>query len=297
MPCEPESAANQVVGKVYKRPGSTTEKREIEAMRMLRQVIPHIGAYANEYVGTCLTRNGRSQLLIKRADHTLRECMSARGKNRKDPFRVFGMLINVMIGLNELNAHGLAHFDMSPDNIMWRASDDRFVLVDFGNLIQHTHIFSRRHNPFLAVRFAYNPPEFLLASSSSSPWKAADSAIAAPKADVYGFGVLLLWVARQPFAGAAAPLFRKVGARLADKNFRTRPTTLEAVKIMQEHHQTKNSSGVMNRIPTFSANLRSQSEKSSGRPAASPTKKLDASFKGFPRARPRASHMPVPGLR
>lgn len=251
---ERNSKNTNVVGKVYGKVGTGTERREIAAMTQARRVVPNLDAYASVLAGTCTTKDGRNQLLMTRSDETLRELVA---KKTADPLDVFGKLIRVAEGLAALNAQGISHMDVAPDNVMWRKRDDAFVLVDFGHTKRHELVFSRAHNGFLGIAFPKNPPEFARSlgrrpfsygklmpwlrhvdqhAPFPSLWTPADAKAAAPKVDVFALGVLLLWLAEQPFCGRAPKaraLFVAAGRKATDPDFRTRPSAQETAQLMR----------------------------------------------------------------
>lgn len=64
---------------------------------------------------------------------------------------------NIIKGLCVLAANNLQHMDISLDNIV-EGKNHRLYLIDFGNTIDSTGIFSKK-NRYLNADFIYNPPE------------------------------------------------------------------------------------------------------------------------------------------
>lgn len=207
LPCNSRLDLSSV-GKVHFQ--EPTGVRELKNLRLVERM--GLGQYVAGLAGQghCRTRRGKLQILLRRAEATLSEDL----QNGRDPLVVFSKLGALLRGLAMLGMQGYAHMDISPDNIV--RMGDRYVLIDFGNMMRLSDIFSSR-NPYLTATFAFNPPEFKISSGMPDKvhenypswlaidttglddlarrWRPSMSGAAAAKADVFSFGVLLLWVA------------------------------------------------------------------------------------------------------
>ncbi|PNH01198.1 hypothetical protein TSOC_012931 [Tetrabaena socialis] len=246
------------VGKVHHR--ASDEKKELIALHKVGR-IDRSGVFTARLRGTCSTRDGRTQLLIQRAEATLADDVRAIAQQNSSgsSTKLFRKLKTLLGGLKLLSESGYAHHDLSPDNIM-RMPDGRYVLVDFGNMIKLSDVFSRR-NVYLRATYPYNPPEYKLfagknkndittnylgsgwtglfdVDSLDEPWlaswrhpKAELRSMASSKTDVFAFGALLLWTSAQLPNGKGSR-FRMAGRFMAVMNPEVRPDFNRSLQIM-----------------------------------------------------------------
>lgn len=80
--------------------------------------------------------------------------------------------------LASLHANSIAHDDVKPDNIMWDASTQHSVLIDFGAALNHKVLPADWFNPSGTPPYA--PPEFLQRRKSTA-------------SDVWALGVTMLF--------------------------------------------------------------------------------------------------------
>lgn len=283
----PSLDVTAVVGKVHGR--VRDREHELAALRVAARANA-AGDFTARLLGTCQTRDGRVQVLLSRAEATLEADVNA-VRTPEQAARIYTRLVPLARGLARLARAGYAHHDIGPRNVMRRHG--RYILVDFGNALPLADVFTPR-NPYLRASWPYNPPEYKLsvglppASAAknyrgwpgidvstlpSMRWDASMAVLAAPKTDAFAFGVLLLWVAGK-LGGRIHPLppFLDVGRAMAVMDPASRPTLDEGAALMAAAPGApKTASGVSKRMPTARANAASQSEKSPGRPAASPT--------------------------
>jgi hypothetical protein len=242
------SVGSTSVGKVYA--SSALAKRELAALVVMRKVDP-AGTHHAVLRGVCDVAGGKTQLFLKPARFTLRQLVGHVPPTNAVDYRILIQgLLNVMRGLALFNAAGFVHNDITPDNIMVTDANE-MILIDFGYALPLGKVFDRKSNLFLNGTWPYNPPEFKLflklpLSDVEKNYagfrlgravplaKDFDARRAAAKADVFAFGVLMLWCADAVADAAFGALLRATGLRLADMDLATRPTPLAAAAVLSD---------------------------------------------------------------
>lgn len=238
-----------LVGKVHK--SRAVRDQEVAAVSTVRDINAN-SRFTITPVSSCRPRlvgpEDTLQFFMPRADATLRQDVADLGLPNGP--HMIAMLANVMDGLASFAAHGMAYQDMSPDNIMRKGSV--YVLIDFSNILPLTDVLTRR-NRFLTATWAYNAPEQKLVGGRTfadamknyagfehllgpirqkdlcDAWARGGSqslrAHASATADVFAFGILLLWMAQQqPPASEVHHRLVALGRFMAVLDARHRPT-------------------------------------------------------------------------
>ena len=240
------------VGKIYHR--AAEAETEARANTLVAR-IDRSHAFTVRSLGTCVTRDGRTQLLMDHAGATLEAVVEAirgsassqRGRERAAA-KTYAGLVTLFRNLGALCDAGYAHHDISPQNVM-TTDGVRYVMIDLGNLVKLEDVFTPR-NRFLSATYPFNPPEYKLFAGSSdvarnydadwldvtgldeavqhgpSVWTPAATKAAAKTTDVFAFGVLMQWVAKtlRDAAPTASEKFARAGRIMAAMDFRARPS-------------------------------------------------------------------------
>lgn len=212
--------------------------------------------------GTCVTRDGRTQLLMDHAGVNLDDALAKivlleqASAREEGAAKTYAGLMALFRNMRSLCAAGYAHHDISPKNVM-TSDGSRYVMIDMGNLVRLDDVFSPR-NRYLTATYPYNQTEYkLFAAFSSKPlatssktiadvaanyraadwintngldeavraWDNGSLEAAAKTTDVFAFGVLMQWGAKtlRDAAPSASKKFAHAGRIMAAMNFRSRP--------------------------------------------------------------------------
>lgn len=100
-------------------------------------------------------------------------------KVRLEPRVIVGMTEKLLSAVGFIHDHGMLHRDISPDNVLLKASGDP-ILIDFGAAREQATRASRVLTTLRVVKDGYSPQEFYIAGSEQGPWS-----------DLYALGATL----------------------------------------------------------------------------------------------------------
>ncbi len=111
--------------------------------------------------------NNTAYLVMEFLDGTDLKTMAKQNGGKIDVGFARMVFVTVASSLAEINAKGILHRDLSPDNIIY-TTDDRIKLIDFG--AARNYVSSQNKGLSILLKIGYAPPEQYNKNDEHGPW-------------------------------------------------------------------------------------------------------------------------------
>jgi serine/threonine protein kinase len=107
-----------------------------------------------------LTEQPSPQIIMENGGKNLADWAHEHVQNANAFIAMFVKLQPLLQGLKRINAKGLVHCDIKPNNILYNGK--KLFLIDFGLITKSTKLYHRRNDFMLSYDYPYYPIEFKL---------------------------------------------------------------------------------------------------------------------------------------